>query len=581
MAFLPTHTGPLPRLLPRLPRLLLSTSRPKPPLPNVYSFQALSTVRCVATTPTNNSQPLSAPSSTEKKASGMFADGTSLQSLGISPDIADYLADMGISTPTKAQAALIPLMLDGLAMQTEYAESVAAAEAAQALQEAGGGALRSGEDSEAEREADGGTEGGGVVATGPHPPERDVHDVLMFGAETGSGKTLAYLLPYVEAVRNTSVDLKAVILVPSRELCQQVEMLMGKYFTKAPKHVVIAGGLPPDVTEVKDVRVIIATPGALLNYFRFSPKAETSDKVIVVDEADMLLSGSFVKDVERILNQPGMKPFATRRNGDLRRLNRNRLVFVGATYPHWTGEKVKSIVTWMKRRYPGVHAVQTEDIHKRNRQLRSRWRFTKGERERLNGLMEVLEETTEEDKIMVFTSKAENCRRAYEAVMGRLGAATVAAKYGGALELHKKVGADMREENLRKFRSGDERLLFCTDLGSRGLDLGKVTRVIEYEFASNVVAHLHRIGRTARAGESGRTDHFYDEVARPLAEAIMEKGGDEGEETVVEGVFSRNRSFRRKWKKREREDLASGRVRSLDDVQIDAVDEEEEERLRG
>lgn len=501
-----------------------------------------------------------------------------MQSLGISAHFADYLAAMGISTPTKAQAALIPLMLDGLAMQTQYAERVAAADAARAQRDA---ALTSREERGTEGGVQVAAQAADAVAVAPEPPEGDVRDVLMFGAETGSGKTLAYLLPYVEAVKRTTVDLKAIILVPSRELCQQVEMLMRKYFANAPNHVVIAGGLPPDVTQVKDVRVIIATPGALLNYFRFSPKPETSDKVIVVDEADMLLSGSFLRDVERILNQPGMKPFATRKNGEVRRVNRNRLLFVGATYPHWTGEKVKSIVTWMKRRYPGVEAVQTEDIHKRSRQLRSRWRFTKGDMDRLNALMEVLEETSEQDKIMVFTSKAENCRRACEAVMGRLGAATVAAKYGGALELHKKVGADMREENLRKFRSGEERLLFCTDLGSRGLDLGKVTRVIEYEFASNVVAHLHRIGRTARAGESGFTDHFYDEVARPLAQAIMDKGGDDGEETVVDGVFSRNRSFRRKLKKREREGPADGSARSLDDVEIDAIDEEEEERLRG
>lgn len=501
----------------------------------------------------------------------MFATSISLTSLGVSPDYAHSLATKGIVTPTKAQAAIIPLMLHGLSLQVEYAAQIATANATE-------GAHSNTQDSILESEGEAGQEA--TAPKRPRPPKDDINDVLMFGAETGSGKTLAYLLPYVETVRNTGVDLKAVILVPSRELCWQVAGFLSSYFPDAPTHLVLAGGRPPDVSDVKKVRVIIATPSALLNYFRFNQKADASDKMIVIDEADMLLSGSFLKDVERILDQPGMKPFATRKNGSLRRMNRNRLLFVGATYPHWTGEKVRSIITWMKRRYPELKAVQTEDIHKRSRQLRSRWHFMKSEVDKLNGLMQLLEEASETDKVMVFSSMAGTCRQVYEAVLGRLGHGLVADKFGGALELHKLVNSEEREGNLKRFRSGEGRLLFCTDLGSRGLDLGNVSWVVEYDFATNVVAYLHRIGRTARAGASGRTDHFYEEASRPLAEAIRERS--EGEGTVVEGVFSRNRSFRRKWRKKmEEEGARSGETRSMADVEIDAVDEEEEKRLRG
>lgn len=566
MAFLSIYTRPF--LPQRFSRLLLSTSSfaPKsfrfthPPLVSL-------TTRCHLTTTANTAD--ASPSKQQEDGSDMFATGISLKSLGVSPDYAQSLAAKGIVTPTKAQAAIIPIMLHGLSLQVEYAAQVLETDAAQEAQ-------ISTQDQLDEDEGMMGQEK--TVLERPQPPEEDVDDVLMFGAETGSGKTLAYLLPYVETVRKTEVDLKAVILVPSRELCWQVAGFLSSYFPDAPMHVVLAGGRPPDVSDVENVRVIIATPGALLNYFRFSQKADASDKMIVVDEADMLLTGSFLRDVERILDQPGMKPFATRRNGSLRRVNRNRLLFVGATYPHWTGEKVRSIVTWMKRRYPHMKAVQTENIHKRSRQLRSRWHFMKSEVEKLNGLIQILEQASETDKMMVFSSKAETCRRVYEAVLGRLGHSTIVDKFGAALELHKHVHSVEREENLKLFRSGEGRLMFCTDLGSRGLDLGNVSWVVEYDFATNVVAYLHRIGRTARVGASGRTDHFYDEVSQPLADAIRERSETEG--TVVEGVFSRNRSFRKRWKKRVGDsEMGFGMAQSMTDVEIDGVDEEEEERL--
>lgn len=516
----------------------------------------------------SSSPPIAAPSDD----TSLFATGSTFPLLGVSDHYAAALAAAGIHTPTKAQAALVPLLLRGLELQTDYAVRVKEVE-----KERVPGALESGEKEGEVRE------GENVTGEAPSPPEGDVNDVMMVGAETGSGKTLAYLLPYMEALRRKpEADLKLVVLVPSRELCLQTANFLTSYFDDAPMHLVLAGGNPPDVSDVKRVRVVIATPTALLNYFRFSQKPDVSDKMIVVDEADMLLSGGFLRDVERILDQPGMKPFATRKNAAMRSINRNRLLFVGATYPHWTGERVRSIVTWMRRRYPGVVAVQTEDIHKRSSKLRSRWQYLRTEEERIDALVHVLEhDSAENDKVMVFSSKASTCQRVFDAVMTRMGEVALRDKFGEALQLHKNVHSQERQQNLAEYRSGDGRLLFCTDLGSRGLDLGNVTRVVEFDFASNVVVYLHRIGRTARAGASGWTDHFYDEVSRPLAEAIRDRA--ERETTVVEGVFSRNRSFRRKLKKAEQKASEDAGVhtlaRSMDDVPIDEVDAEEAERF--
>lgn len=502
-----------------------------------------------------------------KTTSNMFAQGVGFTNLGVSELTSSRLSQAGIHTPTNAQASLVPVLLHGLSLQTQYAAAIREYARSDATQQI------SGDDELADMS----------VLEPPTRPEEDVDDVLMFGAETGCGKTLAYLMPYIEASRNSPIPLKAIILVPSRELCNQTAGFLKHYFEDVPRHIVLAGGNSPDVADMKGVQMIIATPGALLNHLRFNRKADNSDKLIVIDEADMLLTGSFLKDIERILDQPGMKPFATRRNASLRAANANRLLFVGATFPHWTGDKVKSIVTWMKRRYPSIRTVQTNQIHRRNSQLQSRWFHLPSELGRIKKLADILRhDVDEKEKVMVFCETAEIAQRIFTNVLDELGPDLLAEKFGGAVELHKLIRSSNRVETLHSFRSGEKRLMVCTDLASRGLDLGNVTRVVEFDFSTNVVGYLHRIGRTARAGADGMTDHFYDDVSRPLAEAVREKA--ETEDAVVASIFSRNRSFRKKLKKKSMDDQdneVGGNTngpRSMDDVEIDEIDDEERER---
>jgi superfamily II DNA/RNA helicase len=476
----------------------------------------------------------------DAESSSMFELDASFATLGACDEIVAHLATQNLSVPTRAQAAVVPALLAGLCRQLQYGASIRRAEADfEAAQKLALEMQGTSDDVPA------------PVYERPLPPNPDPDDVIMLGAETGSGKTLAYLLPYIEALRrNPNSPVKAIIMVPSRELCSQVARQLKSYFPDAPPHLILAGGLPPDVDDVKNVRIVIATPAALLNYFRFSTKIDGNDKYIVVDEADMLLTGSFCGQVTEILNQPGMKPFAMRKNRSQRALNRNRLLFVGATYPHWTGERVKSIVTWMKQRYPQIRNVQTSDIHKRSSGISEQWHLLETDAERLNKLLDILSRTcSEDDKVMVFCGQASSA----EDLCVRLAQDSeelVTSKFGRVERLHKHVPVLEREAALDKFRAGVSRLLVCTDLAARGLDLGNVTRVIEYDFSTNVVGYLHRIGRTARAGALGKTDHFYTSSTQSLAEAIRSRSNENV--NVVDGVFSRDRSFRRKLRKRER-----------------------------
>lgn len=482
-------------------------------------------------------------------ADAMFAHGVGFGALGAAQPLVERLEGVGLCTPTVAQREVVPRLLAGTLRMVEYGRRVR--EAREAFEEGGlVGEVVVGEEMEVGEEGEEGEEGEDVFVR-PEPPE-DGDDVVMLGAETGSGKTLAYLLPYVEAVgREPGYPVKAIVMVPSRELCFQVARQLEMYFPDAPPHLVLAGGRPPDVSDMKSVRVVIATPAALLNWFRFSDKVDGNDKYIVVDEADMLLSGGFLRDVERVLDQPGMKPFATRKNGPERAVNRNRLVFVGATYPHWTGEKVKSIVTWMRKRYPAIATVQTDAIHRRSVGIADSWHYLPSDEERMEKLERILsDDCGGGDKVMVFCGQAAGAEGLHQALVQMFEGGSFGETFGGVVRLHKNVPVIEREEALAAFRAGDVRLLVCTDLAARGLDLGSVTRIIEYDFSTNVVGYLHRIGRTARAGASGATNHFYDDTTRPLADAIRKRSGENV--PVVDGVFSRDRSFRRKLRKQQR-----------------------------
>lgn len=500
-----------------------------------------------------------APTSTMVEETATVDDffdlNTSFSELGLSVDLCARLKSVGIERPTHVQVATIPRLLAGLERQMDFAQMLREAEGDEDL---------------------------------PLLPPLDVDDVMVVGAETGCGKTLTYLLPFVEAMRRRpDATLTAVVLQPTRELCAQTVRLLMKYAPDDPitsTALVLAGGGLPDVRALRDARIIVATPAALCQHVRFSEVAERNDKYIVVDEADLLLSGSFLTNTARALSAPSMKPFSTRRMPYSQSRNRNRLVFVGATYPHWVGERVKSVINWISKRYPSVQHVTTEGIHRRSERLASTWTQVEGDVARAEALANVFRDAeTNSGRVMVFCGTAARVDALADAIGAPrhmlpfalkpdvAAAAAEAASFAAAphaaaraglrdggmsvVRLHKKMPAAARREALERFASDDADVLICTDVAARGLDMGRVTHVVEYDFADNVVGHLHRIGRTARAGANGRTHHFYSEVSEPLVHAIRSR--DARDENVVEGVFSRNRSFRRKYKKRLREEAES------------------------
>jgi superfamily II DNA/RNA helicase len=135
-------------------------------------------------------------------------------------------------------------------------------------------------------------------------------------------------------------------------------------------------------------------------------------------------------------------------------------------------------------------------------------------------------------------------------------------------EFHQQLRPQWKEDSLRRFRDGEERILVCTDSAARGLDLPNVRHVVQAEFALNVVQHQHRVGRASRAGRAGRSTNLYGSAAEPLvasirgvraqqeldfaaaadgAEVVTDDSAERG--SSIERSFSRRRGFRRNIKR--------------------------------
>jgi superfamily II DNA/RNA helicase len=447
---------------------------------------------------------------------------------------------------------------------------------------------------------------------------------ITIGAETGSGKTFAYLWPIIDDIlqrkqKNEFVGYdyaRAIILVPNKELVNQVvrmavELCGGQdkalvYGSKSVPQdkqesntnkqaivriAVIPGGLnapqdfPPFRHSIglggKDppVDLVISTPAAI-GPLGLKPKnidMFADIQTLVIDEADMLLDGGYIRQLENVLL--GFRR-ADRLDSSLG-VRKTQHVFVAATLPDMG---LRSVDPYLKKKFPNATDVTMAGMHNaRHYGLSDSTLWIEedggGNKERMQRLVEMLEIPKEEgglqgEKIMVFLNSVDDV----DGVSGALSRAGI-----DNVPYHAKIKLQERAENLDKFRRysfGSENrdaagVLVCTDLASRGLDVPGVTAVVQLQFSGNVVAHLHRMGRCGRAGNrNGRGIVFYGPKERELVEVVqaaesqqerMVLQGDvdeieeeiDSEETVprgsVKNAFSRKRGFTKKRKKLRRE----------------------------
>lgn len=304
-----------------------------------------------------------------------------------------------------------------------------------------------------------------------------IEDTDIIGvAQTGTGKTLAFAIPVIQRLSRTNG--KCLVIVPTRELAQQVSETFQKI---APlfgiRTVVIIGGVSMH-NQLKDLRmdprVIIATPGRLLDHIKQKTISLNEVEVLILDEADRMLDMGFKPDIERILKVVPKK--------------RQTMLF-SATIP----EEVVSIGA-VHMKLP-VHIEVAPSGTAPERIVQELFIVKKDAKKKL--LSKLLDQYR--GPVLLFSRTKRGATKITRMVkdMGH-----------NAAEIHSNRSLNQRKEALEGFKRGKYRVLVATDIAARGIDVIGIETVINYDLPDDAENYVHRIGRTGRAGHEGRAISF-------------------------------------------------------------------------
>ncbi|KAA0005861.1 MAG: DEAD/DEAH box helicase [Thermoplasmata archaeon] len=291
-------------------------------------------------------------------------------------------------------------------------------------------------------------------------------------AETGSGKTLAFVLPILNSVKPDE-KLQVLVLTPTRELCVQVNSVFKDFGRDLHVKVTsVFGGvnIDPQIQDVSRSHVVVATPGRLLDHIARGTINLKNIRVLVLDETDKMLEMGFIDDVEKIISYlPRDRQtlmFSATVSDDVHRIARKHLKKPSVV-------KTKSFVDTnrLNQRY--------YDIYKQNDKFSLLLHLLKNS---TSGLAIVFCGTRRETDIV-----AKNLRKH---------GVNVSAIHGGMTQ-------SKRLRSLNRLKTQETDVLVATDVAARGLDIKNVTHVYNYDVPKTSKDYVHRIGRTARAGENG------------------------------------------------------------------------------
>ncbi|KAK9808217.1 hypothetical protein WJX73_010253 [Symbiochloris irregularis] len=366
----------------------------------------------------------------------------------------------------------------------------------------------------------------------------------VLAAETGSGKTLAYLGPIISSLlrsqstteRRAEAKPGALVLCPNVALCDQVVAMANSMVGADGQPLLsttrISSSHPPP-RQLPDITV--ATPAGLIyasdNYSLHYGPSWTREGIVarmhhvVFDEADLLLTGGFERDAKRLLQA-------------LQDADRARLV-ASACRDLGLGEPQFRQLPYHIRRAAaegGAAAMQAAGaLHRGQSLVQHQWVPVTSAS--WAAALQAAVRAGASGRTLVFTSDVAAAEEAAE-VLRDAGLSP--------LVYHRRVPQAEREQALAAISTRDHSVMVCTDAAARGLDIALVSHVVQATFASSAVDFLHRVGRTGRAGNAGRVTSLYLPEQAPLAEAIRGRLEDDED---IEGTFSRNRSFRNKYKR--------------------------------
>ncbi|WP_194815255.1 DEAD/DEAH box helicase [Nocardia sp. XZ_19_385] len=311
-------------------------------------------------------------------------------------------------------------------------------------------------------------------------------------AQTGTGKTAAFAIPILMGLQIAGKSPKALVLAPTRELAIQVAEAFGRYATHIPGLNVlpIYGGQAYGVQLAglrRGAHVVVGTPGRVIDHLEKGTLDLSELQYLVLDEADEMLKMGFQEDVERILaDTPRTKQVA----------------LFSATMP--------SAIRKISKQYlndPVEITVKTKTTTNVN--INQRWVQVSHQR-KLDALTRILEVETFEAMIIFVRTK-----QGTEELAERL-----RARGFSAAAINGDIAQNQRERTIGHLKSGALDILVATDVAARGLDVDRISHVVNYDIPHDTESYVHRIGRTGRAGRSGEALLFVAPRERHLLKAI-------------------------------------------------------------
>ena len=297
-------------------------------------------------------------------------------------------------------------------------------------------------------------------------------------AQTGTGKTAAFILPTLHRLRGGD-GLRALVLCPTRELAIQVAESATDYSKYTDMWVGCVYGGTPVQKDIRDLKagydVLVATPGRLIDHLERGNVDLSELEVLVLDEADRMLDMGFRPQINDILRHVPKK---------------RQTLFFSATLPN----EVKSLAYDSLNDPISVEAAP----HRTTAEGVEQFIYPVDGKKKTQLLLELLDRPGM-DSVIVFTRTKIGADR----VIGQLERAGVKA-----VVMHGDRGMKDRVRALDSFRDGTARVLVATDVAQRGLDVEGISHVINYDVPQDPDSYVHRVGRTARAGQTGEAITF-------------------------------------------------------------------------
>lgn len=310
-------------------------------------------------------------------------------------------------------------------------------------------------------------------------------------AKTGSGKTVAFGLGLLATINPRHFGVQALVLCPTRELAEQVAKEIRKLARATPniKLVLLCGGKPfgPQLASLQHgAHIVVGTPGRIQDHFRKGNIDASGLKTLVLDEADRMLDMGFYDVVTEII---GQLP------------NKRQTLLFSATYP--TGiERLSRTI----QKKPAEVTVASSHSHTVIEQL-----FYEIKKHQRQSTLLLLFQHYRPESAIVFCHTKKQCDEVAE---------TLKQHRVDALALHGDLDQRDRDKVMVQFANNSCSVLVATDVAARGLDIKALSLVINYELPHDPEVYVHRIGRTGRAGETGRALSLFTEFEQVRVNAI-------------------------------------------------------------